>query len=101
MRLHTEVTLSIFRTATGQMCEAMRTFSDTTCGRHTTRELEKEAEARVRQDTRKNPNAQPDRRRKIVKFNTLNTYKYHALPYYPDYVVRSATTDNYTTQVVS
>ncbi|KAI0349313.1 hypothetical protein OH77DRAFT_1507530 [Trametes cingulata] len=99
LRLHTDITLSIFRTATRHMCEAMRAFANTTCTRHKARELEKEAEARVRQVVRKDPEAQPDRKRKIVRFNTLNTFKYHALPYYPDYIERSGTADNYTSQI--
>ncbi|KAI0651093.1 hypothetical protein C8Q79DRAFT_996656 [Trametes meyenii] len=46
LRLHTEVTLEIFESATRHMYEGMRTFAATTCKRYVTRELAKKAEIR-------------------------------------------------------
>ncbi|KAI0365930.1 hypothetical protein BV20DRAFT_953323, partial [Pilatotrama ljubarskyi] len=100
LRLHTEVTLAIFRTATGHMTEAMRHFAGTTCERYETHELAKEADARVRRQEKQGMDT-PDRAHKVVQFNVLNTYKYHSLPDYPDSVEAVGTLDNTNTQVVS
>ncbi|KAI9065463.1 hypothetical protein FKP32DRAFT_1567909, partial [Trametes sanguinea] len=99
LRLHTSVTLDIFRAATQHMCEAMRRFARTTCENHETCELPKEAEARIRREEKKNSSVNVNRTPKVVRFNVLNTYKYHSLPDYPDYVEEGGTTDNGNTQV--
>ncbi|OSD02519.1 hypothetical protein PYCCODRAFT_1477774 [Trametes coccinea BRFM310] len=100
LRLHTTVTIKIFRAATEHMCRAMRSFARTTCKRYDTRELPKETQARIRRekgpgDTTAAQNGGP----KTVRFNVLNTYKYHSLPDYPDYIEQGGTTDNYNSQV--
>ncbi|OSC99224.1 hypothetical protein PYCCODRAFT_1416437 [Trametes coccinea BRFM310] len=99
LRLHTSITLDIFRAATQHMCEAMRRFAHTTCQQHETRELPKETEARVRREEKKGTSATVNRTPKVVRFNVLNTFKYHSLPDYPDYIEESGTTDNGNTQV--
>ncbi len=101
LRLHTDVTLEIFRASTQHMYEAVRTFATVVCPRHETRESPRQAQARVRRQQAKNPNAQPDSHRKDVKYNVVNTYKYHSLGDYADYIVRHGTSDNWTTQIVS
>lgn len=98
LRLHTSVTVDILRAATEDMCRVMRHFARTTCKNHNTHELPKETEARVRREG-KRP-GEPSRAPKIVRFNVLNTYKYHSLPDYPDYIQDGGTTDNGNTQVV-
>ncbi|CDO76216.1 hypothetical protein BN946_scf184894.g5 [Trametes cinnabarina] len=100
LRLHTSTTIDIFRAATEHMCQAMRNFARSTCEEHETRELPKETEARVRQEEKKAVGkVVSDRSPKIVKFNVLNTFKYHSLPDYPDFIEEGGTTDNVNTQV--
>lgn len=101
LRLHTDVTLDIFRASTRHMYEATKTFATVTCPRHETRESVQQAQARVRREQAQNPNAQPDSRRRQLKYNVINTYKYHSLGDFPDYVAGHGPTDNWTTQVVS
>lgn len=101
LRLHTQVTIDIFRASTLHMTEAMRYFADTTCERYETRELAKETDARVRREEKNQNGPPPNRERKVVHFNTLNTPKYHFLPDYPDAIMETGTTDNNSTQVVS
>ncbi|CDO77605.1 hypothetical protein BN946_scf184936.g30, partial [Trametes cinnabarina] len=97
LRLHTSVTINIMRVATDHMCRAMRSFARTTCKQYKTRELPKETEARVRREEKSKTT--PNRTPKVVRFNVLNTYKYHSLPDYPDYIKHGGTTDNYNSQV--
>ncbi|KAI9067850.1 hypothetical protein FKP32DRAFT_1562843, partial [Trametes sanguinea] len=97
LRLHTTVTIEIFRAATEHMCRAMRSFARTTCRRYEAHELPRETEARVRREEKQK--TAPVRVPKVVRFNVLNTYKYHSLPDYPDYVEYGGTTDNYNSQV--
>ncbi|KAI0677656.1 hypothetical protein C8Q78DRAFT_961869 [Trametes maxima] len=100
LRLHTEVTLQIFRAATGHVTEAVRHFANTTCEEWTTLELAKETEARVRREERQGPGTVPDRERKVVRYNVPNTPKYHFMPDYPNSIEEIGTTDNGNTQVV-
>ena len=101
LRLHTDVTLDIFRAATQTMYEAVRNFEATTCANYTTHELPNEAQARARRDTKSASRARPSSAPRRVYFNVMNTFKYHSLGDYPDWIARSGPTDNYTTQVVS
>ncbi|OJT06904.1 hypothetical protein TRAPUB_2244, partial [Trametes pubescens] len=101
LKLHTKVTLDIFRAATEHMTEAMRSFAATTCENYETHELDKEVDARVRREEKKPDGPPPNRQRKVVHFNTLNTPKYHFLPDYPDSIEEIGTTDTTNTQVVS
>ncbi|OSC97745.1 hypothetical protein PYCCODRAFT_1439845 [Trametes coccinea BRFM310] len=98
LRLQTTVTVSIFRAVTQHMCRAMRSFARTTCRRYEARELPKELEARIRREE-KSKAGKSNRAPKIVRFNVLNTYKYHSLPDYPDFIEQGGTTDNYNSQV--
>ncbi|CDO74660.1 hypothetical protein BN946_scf184832.g4 [Trametes cinnabarina] len=97
LRLHTSITIKIMRVATDHMCRAMRSFARTTCKRYETRELPKETDARVRCEEKNKD--MPNRTPKVVRYNVLNTYKYHSLPDYPDYIEQGGTTDNYNSQV--
>lgn len=64
LRLHTDITIDIFCSATSHMYEAIQVFARTTCRSHETQELEKEVKARVRRKARRKPGAPPDRTRK-------------------------------------
>ena len=98
LRLHTEVTLEILRESTIHMYEGIRRFAATTCTRYNTRELPNEVGARLRRGT-KSKNISGDAQ--AVHFNVMNTYKYHCLGDYAEYIERSGTSDNYSTQIVS
>ena len=101
LRLHTAVTLDIFRAATGHMYDAIRRFATTACPSYNTHELPSEAAARVRHVKATNVNTQPSSARKPIAFNVHHTYNlFHSLGDYADYIERSGLTDNYNTQVV-
>ncbi|TBU42747.1 hypothetical protein BD309DRAFT_865637 [Dichomitus squalens] len=101
LRLHTDITLDIFRSATKYMYDAIRTFADKTCPRYQTKELPSEATARVRRAKATNAHAQPSSTRRPIAFRVHHTYKFHSLGDYPSYIERSGPADNYNTQVVS
>ncbi|CDO69347.1 hypothetical protein BN946_scf184746.g28 [Trametes cinnabarina] len=107
LRLHTSVTLDIWRAATRHMYASMRVFAHTTCKRIAARELPQETQARARRVHARKKNqlsvapavkASAAEGPRVVKFNIINTYKYHALGHHPDYVERSGSTDNYNTR---
>ncbi|KAI0629503.1 hypothetical protein C8Q77DRAFT_1065419 [Trametes polyzona] len=110
LRLHTTVTLDIWRTCTRYMYTSVRMFAWTTCERYNTRELPQESEARARVATAKaskkgasiakERTTPPTKQRspRFVKFTVHKTYKYHALGHHPDFVERSGTTDNHNTR---
>ncbi|KAJ2992352.1 hypothetical protein NUW54_g7957 [Trametes sanguinea] len=77
----------------------MRTFARTTCTRYETRELEREAEARVRREEKRRGGPAPDRHRKVVQFSTIKTFKYHSLQHYPEAIPEFGTLDGYNSQV--
>ncbi|KAI0691874.1 hypothetical protein C8T65DRAFT_533253, partial [Cerioporus squamosus] len=93
------------------MYAAIRRFAATTCKAYVTVELTRESETCTRREAaRRNkkgavqeagtlPTAPQPRQPKIVEFNVPNTYKYHCLADYPDYIELHGTTDNTTTQL--
>ncbi|KAI9069921.1 hypothetical protein FKP32DRAFT_1608199 [Trametes sanguinea] len=99
LRLHTEITVEIFRAATTEMYAAVRAFAQSTCTHYETHELDREAEARARREEKRRGGAPPDRRRKVVQFGTMKTYKYHSLEHYPDAIPEFGTLDGYNSQV--
>lgn len=100
LRLHTEVTIAIFRAATTEVTAAIRYFANTTCERYETHELAKEVDARVRREEKIVNGPPPNRERKVVHYNTPHTYKFHGMPDYPDSIEEIGTTDNVNSQVV-
>jgi hypothetical protein len=54
LRQHTELSLDILDLATDQLGKALRDFADKTCPVFDTRELKREAEARLRREAKKN-----------------------------------------------
>ncbi|KAJ7215520.1 hypothetical protein GGX14DRAFT_309807, partial [Mycena pura] len=107
MRLHTDSTLSSFKSATSSLGSLSRKFSKMTASLKT-RELPKESEARRRRYSRKSK--QTDKRRgaqlegdsdaQLLRFWNLCTYKFHALGDYILAIIRFGTTDSYSTQLV-
>lgn len=86
LRLHTEVTVEVFRAATTHMYAAVRRFARTTCETHVTHELKKESDARARRQGAKLGSKPVKTKARIVKYNGWKTYKYHCLGDHPDYV---------------
>ncbi|KAL1936950.1 hypothetical protein VTO73DRAFT_3264 [Trametes versicolor] len=100
LRMHTEITLSIFRASTTYMTEAVRHFAATTCENWETHELPREVDARVRRKEKRGHVVAPEaRERKSVRYNTPHTFKFHVLPDYPDSIEETGPTDNGSTQV--
>lgn len=117
LRLHTEQTLAILNNITRSLGISLRAFKKDTCTTYQTKELPREAAARLRKQTsaaRKGrgkgkevepateqaiaERSQPSRRRKGLN---LNTYKLHSLGDYADTIRQYGTTDSYSTQLVS
>ncbi|TBU36714.1 hypothetical protein BD309DRAFT_877837 [Dichomitus squalens] len=101
LRLHTEITLDIFRASTKNMYNAIHRFAKKTCPQYQTKELPSEVTARTQRAKAANVHAHPSSTRKLIAFKVHHTYKFHSLGDYPDYIERSGPTDNYNTQVVS
>ncbi|TBU39749.1 hypothetical protein BD309DRAFT_1083226 [Dichomitus squalens] len=99
LRLHTSVTLDIFRSSTKHMYDAIHKFAENTCPRYQTKELPSEATTRVQRAKVANARAQPSGTRRPIAFKVHHTYKFHALGDFPDYIQRSGPSDNYNTQV--
>ena len=99
LRLHTSVTLDIFRKTTDYLYKVVREFSEKTCTNYDTVEQPSETQSRVRREAKSKKKTNTSRKRKT--FNVMNTYKYHSLGHYVDYIARYGPTDIYTTQVVS
>jgi hypothetical protein len=120
LRMHTDSTLDILDSITSSLGKHLREFRNETCSAFNTRELRREADARVRrQASQKNPStragsssatnhrvtssnisgqASNTRREKVLN---LNTYKVHALGDYSSTIRRYGTTDSYTTESVN
>ncbi len=110
LRLHTTVTLDVFRKATKLMYASVREFARTTCEAYVTYELDREAEARGRRQARAAARAHAagisssgvaKKDPKVVPFRVWHTYKYHCLGDYPEYIERCGCTDCTTSQTVS
>lgn len=106
LRMHTDETLDILETVTGQLGGELRTFVGETCTAFATKELRREAESRRRRQARESTGgaSQPralananDRRPKVLN---LSTYKLHALGDYAAQIRLYGTTDSYSTQLV-
>ncbi|RDX40877.1 hypothetical protein OH76DRAFT_1304372, partial [Lentinus brumalis] len=107
LRLHTTVTLEVFRKATKLMYAAVRRFARTTCEAYVTYELDREAEARGRAQARAairiqaaggTSTAVAKKDPKVVVFRVWHTYKYHCLGDYADCIERCGCTDCTTSQ---
>ncbi|KAI0730517.1 hypothetical protein C8Q76DRAFT_613877 [Earliella scabrosa] len=99
LRMHHTVTLENLAHATRHMYAAIALFSDTTA-RDPIPELPAETDKRLRAAQAKAGGAQPgDGARRDVKFNVKDTYKFHSLGDYVEYIKRSGPSDNFTSEV--
>jgi hypothetical protein len=130
LRMHTDASLAIMDEATTQLGHQLWTFNRTTSQAFQTRELRREAEARIRRNDRNTPQrsipsqkpgappitadtpgpsgssssrntaASSTTNTQRPKTLNLNTYKLHALGHYTDTIRQYGTTDSYTTELV-
>lgn len=100
LRLHTQVTVDIFRAATKHMYAAVRHFACTTCEGHITHKLAKEADARARRQGAQSGKKAVETQPRIVKFLTWKTYKYHVLGDCPDYIESAGPLETTSTKMV-
>lgn len=108
LRIHTDDTLHIMETTTKELGNCIRSFASETCPSFTTKELPREAEARMRRQAQQS-RGRPTHSRGIAsrtqarqpKGLNLQTYKLHALVDYPAHIKMYGTTDSYSTQAVS
>ena len=119
--MHTDTTLNIMDAVTSDLGQKLRAFQKTTCAVFKTRELRREANARIRrqkQNVQIN-SSQPSGSRNAIdqdqaapskhrsqgitqqpKTLNLNTYKFHALGDYTSTIRQYGTTDSYSTEAV-
>ncbi|KAH9167309.1 hypothetical protein EDB89DRAFT_2075020 [Lactarius sanguifluus] len=102
LRLHTDTMLEMFEAVGASLCQALRYFATVTCPRYTTKELQREANARAtRQREKASRNEGPEksqkRTAKAKKFN-MSTFKIHCIPDYMPAIRKYGTTDSYSTQ---
>ena len=113
--MHTNRSLDLLDNVTTHLGKQMRLFTSTTCAAFKTRELRKEAIARINRAkisvTQQKASAPPhlnattskkqeSQHKKAKSFN-LNTYKLHSLGDYVATIRRIGTTDSYSTERVS
>ncbi|KAI0064190.1 hypothetical protein BV25DRAFT_1800682 [Artomyces pyxidatus] len=112
LRMHTDPSLTLFDAVTRGVGEELRVFSEETCLAFQTRELQREADARIRRASRKAAKSKsdasvpplppqavspPKAARELKSFN-MNTYKCHSLGDYPGTIRWIGTTDSYSTE---
>jgi hypothetical protein len=104
LRLHTDTTLGMFETVSKCLCQALKHFATVTCPKYATKELPREANARVTrqraQASRGARTSQKARRSNIKRFS-MKTYKIHCITDYLKAIRDHGTTDSYSTQTVS
>jgi len=88
----------MFETVGTTLCQALRHFASVTCPRYATKELPREANARIARGNKTRKGASSAVKSK--KFN-MSTFKLHCIPDYPPTIRKYGTTDSYSTQIVS
>ena len=87
------------------LCQAIRDFATITCPRYATKELPKEARARLARQTDQENRGKSRTRRKAAGVKTkrfnMETFKLHCIPDYVPMIRKYGTTDSYSTQTVS
>ncbi|KAH9911827.1 uncharacterized protein BXZ73DRAFT_93312 [Epithele typhae] len=96
LRLHTEVTVDIFKDATTHMYDAFRAFK-TTCTRYEVYESKNEFQARLRREAAIDPQ-HVDGQRKKKPCNIWERPKFHGVSHAPDTVEDSGPLDGGSTQ---
>lgn len=107
LRMHTDLTLDIFDSATTEIGSALRHFATSTCSAFTTKELRREVAARQCRAMKQNvgrsaTNCMPTTEQSGARpksFN-VNTIKNHFLGDYANQIRRLGTTDSYSTEPV-
>lgn len=108
LRIHTDDTLDIFESVTKELGNCICDFASTACPSFATKELPREAEARIRRRVQQ-ARSRPTQSHGITSHTqaqqpkglNLQTYKLHALADYPAQIRMYGTTDSYSTQAVS
>lgn len=101
LRLHSDRSLEYLDNHTTQLGKSLQRFKNHVCPAFATKELAKEAAARLRRQAKE----QGITKKKIkdsskTKVFSLSTYKIHALGLYSKFIRMFGTTDSYLTQVV-
>lgn len=99
LRMHNDRTLQLLQYTTTWLGAQMRLFNHDTCSRITTKELQKESEARERREGKRKGTGEGTTTRKPVKFNMF-TIKWHFLGDYVHNIQLFGTTDSYSTETV-
>jgi hypothetical protein len=109
LRMHTDLTLNVMDCVTTEIGAGLRDFQTKLCPAFTTRELQREADARRRRqsknakagaDETKKASVNDGKKKKKKAFN-IQTYKCHALGDYVETIRKFGTTDSYSTEPVS
>ncbi|KAF7426603.1 hypothetical protein PC9H_008972 [Pleurotus ostreatus] len=103
LRLHTDSTLGLLQASTGDIGALLRKFSEMVCPSYSTKDLPREAEARVRKARKADSTGTSTTEASVVttklrSFN-MNTYKMHALGDYATTIRRLGTSESWSTQV--
>ncbi|KAG2028940.1 hypothetical protein BDR03DRAFT_882286, partial [Suillus americanus] len=121
LRMHSGLTLDILDQQTTKLGDQFLQFKEQVCSAYNTQELDREADARARQQVKEAGQRQPKtgantkgkqkaspelgaplpRQPKRKRSFNLNTYKFHALGDYVASIRRFGTTDSYSTEPVS
>jgi len=105
LHLHTDTTLRMFEEVSTALCQALRHFATVTCPCYATKELPWDVDARVtwqqsQATCSRGANRKSNKTGKVKRFS-MNTYKIHCIPDYPNAIRKYGTTDSYSTQTVS
>ena len=108
LRMHTDLTLGIFDTATTTIGSEFCQFTTNTCNAFHTKELLQETEARHRHALKRNanrgagglPTNSQEQTGPLPKKLNILTIKNHSLGDYPDQIRHYGTTDSYSTELV-
>ncbi|KAF9548000.1 hypothetical protein CPC08DRAFT_591470, partial [Agrocybe pediades] len=104
LRLHTASTLNGLQESTKSLGQLLRDFVRKVCSKYKTKELPREEAARTRRRAAAASKGKAVRKdngqkgaKKLKLFN-LSTFKLHALGYYVPSIIRSGTSESYSTQ---
>lgn len=100
LRLHNDYTLDLLEYTTTQLGAHTRRFNRDTCSQVSTRELPREAEARVRRESKGKGKGVASNTRKPATLGIF-TIKFHFLGDYVPTIRRFGTSDSYSTEIVS
>lgn len=98
LRLQNEFSVALLDYTTTRLGAQMRLFDRDICSKYATKELQKEADARVRLASRKGKDANTGRKQKSLGVFTI---KFHMLGDYCSIIRDLGTTDSYSTETVS